>query len=295
MPNWACNRLTICGPEDRLRDFLEQNKGADQVLSFGAAVPYPSEFEAMDRAREEFRRTRPDASYLDWPESGYGSGGYEWCILSWGTKWDASAPQAGPYDHATGSITVRFSTAWSPPLPWLRVVAARWPDLAFFMYSDEPSMGWAQEVAILAGKQLRHRTRVVEDWLEDPDDEEPEPVWGPWRELPVDMMWDGWTRPALTAERARAIRDAGLGGWFFAVRFGLLPGEETMLIDWLRANHPDRLSLLKASFASANAVHVTSDPAPAVDLPLDGIDPGADIMGTTLASGVIDPGSSTPV
>jgi hypothetical protein len=242
MPNYAFNQLTISGPAELLSDFLERNKGEGQVLSFAMMVPYPEEFRAMDRALEEFIRDHPDVPHQAQPKDGYNSGGYEWCCMAWGTKWDAVDPWVGPYETATGSITIRFDTAWSPPLPWLQVAAERWPDLILRLESEDPSLGWGNEVEFRGGLLVSHRSRDVKDWVEGPDDEGP--VWGPWRDVTINPIWEGWPRPEWTPERARTLRNSGLGAWILAEKFGLLPDEEGWLLGWLAANHPERLPLL---------------------------------------------------
>lgn len=184
MPNYAVNVLTISGPNGLVQEFLDRNKGRNRLLTFRAAVPYPKEFEELDRLREEYVRDHPNATLADGPASGYGSGGYEWCIASWGTKWDTDNPRVSLYDPEAGSVTIKFSTAWSPPLPWLEVVTRQSPELTFRLYSDDIDVGWAIEVVCRAGIVAFFREREVEDWAE-PDAELPGdvegPVWGDWR------------------------------------------------------------------------------------------------------------------
>lgn len=246
MPDYASNRLTISGPEERLIAFLEENKGRDRALSFSAAVPYPEVFERLDRARKGVESDQSDTAFRDRPQSGYNLGGYEWCIMSWGTKWDACDPKVDPYDPATGSITIRFCTASSSPLPWLSKVASRWPDLTFRLVSEEPSWGWSDDIGFREGQKVTHRKREVEDWVEDEDNGDISPVWGPWRDAPVDPIWDGWTPPEVTPDRAMGLKDGSPYDWLLFETLGILPGEERLLLEWLKANHPDRIALLTA-------------------------------------------------
>jgi len=56
----------------------------------------------------------------------------EWCVDKWGTKWNA-------YDaEQIDANTVRFQTAWSPPLPVLAELAKRFP-------TEEIKFRWAGE------------------------------------------------------------------------------------------------------------------------------------------------------
>lgn len=46
---------------------------------------------------------------------------YDWSCQHWGTKWNA-------YDVSEEEGAVRFDTAWSPPIPMLEALAAKFPD-----------------------------------------------------------------------------------------------------------------------------------------------------------------------
>jgi hypothetical protein len=65
---------------------------------------------------------------------------YHWCIDHWGTKWDATATLV---ETPPGFLAYRFETAWSPPVKWLKKVAADFPSLRFVLQYDEPGMGFA--------------------------------------------------------------------------------------------------------------------------------------------------------
>ncbi len=47
----------------------------------------------------------------------------DWCSKNWGTKWNAyGIDQGGGYEsieRTDNSLTLRFQTAWSPPMGWL--------------------------------------------------------------------------------------------------------------------------------------------------------------------------------
>jgi hypothetical protein len=96
MPDWAYNELTIIGPEDRVRAFLAENRGEQTPLTFTAALPYPEVFREQDRIVADFARDHPGTRADERPKDGYNDGGYEWCLCSWGTKWDACDPVVIP-------------------------------------------------------------------------------------------------------------------------------------------------------------------------------------------------------
>lgn len=59
---------------------------------------------------------------------------YDWCIEHWGTKWNAYAIEAEGRE-------IRFSTAWSPPLPVIERLAREFPDIVIDHYWADEDMG----------------------------------------------------------------------------------------------------------------------------------------------------------
>jgi len=58
---------------------------------------------------------------------------YEWCNKNWGTKWNSS-------DNCNdlAARTIKFSTAWSCPIPIVAALAEKFPDVDFvWKYADE--------------------------------------------------------------------------------------------------------------------------------------------------------------
>lgn len=57
----------------------------------------------------------------------YGATGwYDWCIIHWGTKWNA---QECRVSQSEGLLEISFETAWSPPEGVYRAICAAYPDL----------------------------------------------------------------------------------------------------------------------------------------------------------------------
>lgn len=120
-------------------------------FDFDTLIPYPSPFREMDAEYEIISRAGDaagDAATGGWPamddpdaaqkrvvyrkaqqsamvslaqqyrkkwntdRDGFNSGGYEWRIRHWGTKWGAYDVARRDYD---GDVIVTFQTAWSPP------------------------------------------------------------------------------------------------------------------------------------------------------------------------------------
>jgi len=114
MPNWCSNNLTITGQTDRLKQFLSENiteEGIETRLNFNFVAPLPED-------QQE-----------NW---------YNWQCHNWGTKWIGDVYFV---EHAQGdALTINFSTAWSPPEPWLEKASIKYPDLHFHLLYQEEGM-----------------------------------------------------------------------------------------------------------------------------------------------------------
>lgn len=61
---------------------------------------------------------------------------YEWSIKYWGTKWNAY--DIGSWTVGVNNAEIYFETAWSPPLPVIKVLSLMFPSLTFkITYADE--------------------------------------------------------------------------------------------------------------------------------------------------------------
>lgn len=117
-PNWCENRLEIKGKTEDLRKFREYAKSSKTPLDFNNFIPYPKRFADLDR--------KPIND-----KDGYNSGGYEWCIANWGTKWNScDAKKSSVYNQR---LCYDFDTAWSPPAPIIRKMGELFPSLHFIL------------------------------------------------------------------------------------------------------------------------------------------------------------------
>ena len=121
MPNWCENDLTVEGPKEVIEEFLRFAAGESPLL-FNRFLPYPEEFQfgRMMRPRLGTRSTPSSPITIGErrPKDGFNSGGYEWRVTNWGTKWpafhvDVEGPVTG-YDGKTLEVVFHFDTAWSP-------------------------------------------------------------------------------------------------------------------------------------------------------------------------------------
>jgi hypothetical protein len=152
LPNWCENELTVLGPRDQLERFkiaaagyedeaeaIASNlspEGCGRPLDFNAFVPYPKEYRELDeRAREYERQHGRHPPFKD----GFNSGGYEWCVENWGTKWNAHEVRLV---RRKRSLVYIFDTAWSPPIPVVLAMSRRFPDLTFTLRYWEGGMGF---------------------------------------------------------------------------------------------------------------------------------------------------------
>jgi len=152
MPNHCDNDLYVYGSTKKLREFIEFAKGFDnynreEALVTEKFIPYPEKFRKMDEEakdiRTEIERKRKegeDVSSISWPTDGFNSGGYEWCIENWGTKWgiyeselqDDSYLNSNPLtDDDEEEIMYNFNSAWSPPKPIILRMSKMFPELEF--------------------------------------------------------------------------------------------------------------------------------------------------------------------
>ena len=136
MPNWCENDLRVEGPKEVLEEFLRFAAGESR-FDFNRFIPYPEEFRRRDEIAAAWDRKHETQPY-DWrlrPKDGFNSGGYEWCVRHWGTKWPACRVEVeGPVtgdDGTTLEVTYHFDTAWSPPKPVIERAAKLYPALRF--------------------------------------------------------------------------------------------------------------------------------------------------------------------
>lgn len=100
---------------------------------------YSSREEVIAVADQHAPDMRALAMVLKSNEELYGSRTwYRWCNKNWGTKWNAYdaycegvvIPEVG-LKKKTTTLTLSFTTAWSPPVPVLRAIAQKYPQLSF--------------------------------------------------------------------------------------------------------------------------------------------------------------------
>ena len=154
MPNWCSNELCISAGSatteeiiDFLKERIDRYRKRIQIVreetkmhpfqsdpssvhrrlfDFDQLIPYPEEFAKRDRdsvtlSREEFKEKYGNDT------DGFNSGGYEWCVNNWGTKWDAE-----DVTYVPERSTFYFNTAWGPVKPIISALHKRFPDATLY-------------------------------------------------------------------------------------------------------------------------------------------------------------------
>lgn len=139
MPNHCENDLYIDGPKEKIAELLAFI-GADKEspeFDFSAVIPYPEKFAQRDKDAKELSRKDFEAKYGDWKD-GFNSGGYEWRVLNWDTKWSAYQVQR----RDRHGVCLTFQTAWSPPLAVIAALHKRFPECGLSLEYFEMGAGF---------------------------------------------------------------------------------------------------------------------------------------------------------
>jgi hypothetical protein len=153
MPNHCSQDLFVSGGKADLEAFIEHAKEEDVLLSANKFIPYPEKYKKLDKEAEEARkewkkdRTKPYPQISD----GFNSGGYEWRISNWGTKWgiyDCSVTRTG------NSLKYCFNSAWSPASNIILAMSEKFPDLTFKLHYYERGLGYKGKFHCKGGEVL---------------------------------------------------------------------------------------------------------------------------------------------
>lgn len=134
-------------------------------------IPYPETFAKRDRIIEKYGRSPTKEQIVEIykelgetpkkekPYDGFNSGGYEWCVNNWGTKWgvyDVRLTEAMKYGNGL-YLALSFDSAWSPPTPVIKKMGEMFPDLQISMYSYE------RGCAFISGIEMQ-RGEIIDEW-----------------------------------------------------------------------------------------------------------------------------------
>jgi len=151
MPNHCESDLIVGGPKEdvtALREFVRDSTfdkdGKETVIPFSCTkiIPYPAKYTAMD---DQAKAHRDEHGYTaDCPRDGFNSGGYQWCCDNWGTKWGCYEFHSEEESSWEENLEWRlsFSSAWSPPLPVIEALAAKFPNVSIRLCYFEQGMAF---------------------------------------------------------------------------------------------------------------------------------------------------------
>ena len=175
MPNWVNQSLTITGPVEERKRFLEEcfSQGEEGLeLDFNKLIPEPEHVErslaapgicnagncrsgdfqiggAVQSNEPAGANVVPASKkdpYRDFPVW------YEWRCKHWGTKWNACDTQLTITGNGSKVIKLHFDTAWSIPWPIYEELAASFPLLKIEGEIFEPNMEFGDHIRCHGGK-----------------------------------------------------------------------------------------------------------------------------------------------
>jgi hypothetical protein len=151
MPNHCDHDLYVTGPKEEMKRFFEyiknsfeEDQGNENYINLAVkAIPYPPEREIIENKIKEWA-IENNVKYEDilnhkiWGcpiRDWYNSGGYDWCIKNWGTKWGIySLKLEADYNddkYEEWDFSLTFETAWTPGKRIFNAIAKLFPLLHF--------------------------------------------------------------------------------------------------------------------------------------------------------------------
>jgi hypothetical protein len=171
MPNHCFNKLKVMGKKSDKAEFVAWVKAefleGEQLdhLDFDKVIPYAEPYKTMDAEHVGYCFNQKDMSEkerealaakaevykIKWgtDKDGFNSGGYEWCIANWGTKWRG---YSASFEDAKNLLT--FETAWEPPIPILKALSQKFPNCTFKLNYYERGCGFCGEMKVKNGETI---------------------------------------------------------------------------------------------------------------------------------------------
>jgi hypothetical protein len=168
MPNHCTNELRLVGPKEELDRFRldatqpvepwtpKEDDAEPSLLNFQGVVPYPNE------GRDD------------------NQGWYKWHTDNWGTKWNAYDVDINVTDQG---VSYNFTTAWSPPLPWFKAAALKYPEIKFMMAFFEGGCDFCGVIIQKGSKVILNHESEAWDSTEMVDDSD-------WFDQQETNFWD---------------------------------------------------------------------------------------------------------
>ena len=135
MSDWCYSKFFVTGKKESVLKFKKhaQTKTDDNkkiVLDANRFIPYPEKYRKMDEAARRYKEKHGRKSTQT---NGFNSGGYEWCLDNWGTKWGIFHALIDNEHKNKDKLCLEYSfiTANSPCIPVVKKMAQMFPDLNF--------------------------------------------------------------------------------------------------------------------------------------------------------------------
>ena len=156
MPNHCSCDLRINGNPEDIQFFFDAVKGNDKPIDEDQLIPYPERFKKLDEEAKIHNDHVQKTGVGNYMTDGYNSGGYEWCLKNWGTKWGMYS--FSEVTHYQKSAKVTFSSAWRPPLPLVLKMSELFPKLKFSLRYYEQGSAFKGLYRTKAGQVLEEST-----------------------------------------------------------------------------------------------------------------------------------------
>ena len=195
MPNWCSNIMQVEGATPDMKRFVTalktvpayykttgwkfEKEHAEQ-LQFSGIYPIPKKLLVKDQREKRLRRIAHSLEKLKLPwfaslvykfldkQKGFPNW-WKWCIENWGTKWDVCDIWLEDFVETSkvqnSHLHWEFSTAWAPPIEWLREAARQYSTLSFLLTYYEPGMNYAGEASGEEGS-------VSDDYVDNPTNDQ---------------------------------------------------------------------------------------------------------------------------
>ena len=146
IPNWCECELKIRAESEEsareLEKFVKFAKGKNRydkfkILNEENFIPYPKKYADLDKKAKDWienNKNKDGTSRFSAPfKDGFNTGGYDWCVENWGTKWGIchAVIHKDKICRDWGEVGYAFDCAWSPPEPLVKTMAKMFPMLKF--------------------------------------------------------------------------------------------------------------------------------------------------------------------
>lgn len=132
MPNWCANDMVLKHRDpamiERAITAFREGRLLDEF------IPMPKELRESNSPERDEEVSRANIEK-------YGaSSWYDWAVNNWGTKWDIGGEGEPVEQTDPNSVTMRFDSAWAPPIAAFRILCARGFEVD--AYYNEPGMAF---------------------------------------------------------------------------------------------------------------------------------------------------------